>query len=108
MSFFLVGQFESKHQAIFLHINADDFLCNQAAILSVCVAGRWFAALGSKMFLHGSDDNRFDVGRGNARDRTYRCRLGLSFEVWQRGVITIADSGFASVCWDHAVASVVV
>jgi hypothetical protein len=72
MRFFLVGQLESDHQTIFVDVDTDDLLRNEAAILTVCIASTWFAALTTKMLLHRSDDNVFDFGRGNAGDRADR------------------------------------
>src|SRR5712671_1267244 len=60
------------------------------------------------MLIHRPDNDGFDVGCGNARDRSDRYRLGLSLEMRQRGVIAIADSSFGGMGWDHAVAGIVV
>src|SRR5260221_13654480 len=60
------------------------------------------------MLIHRFDNDAFDVGCGNAGDRSNRYRLGFSVEMGQRDVIPIADSGFGGVGWDHAVASIVV
>jgi hypothetical protein len=72
MTIFLVRHFEPHHQTIFVHVDATHLLCNQAAILPACVAGIWFAVLRSKMFLHRFDHNVFNVGCGNAGDRSDR------------------------------------
>src|SRR5260370_32060754 len=73
-----------------------------------CAAGTWLVVLGAKMLIHRSDNDVFDVGCGNAGDRSDRCRLGLSLEMRQRDVIAIPDSSFGSVRWDHPVARIVV
>jgi len=91
-----------------MHINADHLLRNHAAIVRVCAAGTWVAVLGDKILIHRSDNDVFDVCCGNAGYRSDRYRLGLSLEMRQRGVIPIADSSFAGVGWDHAVARIVV
>ena len=64
--------------------------------------------LADEMLIHRFDNDVFDVGCGNAGDRSDRYRLGLSLEMRQRGVIAIADSSFGGVGWDHAVAGIVV
>src|SRR6266404_1711872 len=60
------------------------------------------------MLVHRFDNDVFDVGCGNARDRSARYRLRLSLEMRQRDVIAIANSTFGGVGWDHAVARIVV
>src|SRR5438477_5390431 len=64
--------------------------------------------LADEMLIHRFDNDVFDVGCGNAGDRTDRYRLGLSLEKRLRDVIAIADSSFGGVGWDHAVAGIVV
>src|SRR6266436_7044756 len=59
------------------------------------------------MLIHRSDNDVFDVGCGNAGDRSDRYRLGLSLEKRQRSVIAIADSIFGGVGRNHAVAGIV-
>jgi len=108
-SFLSAHRFESNDQAILVHINADHLLRNHhAAIVRVCATGRWLVVLGHKMLIHRSDNVTFDVGCGNAGDRSDRGRLGLSLEMRQRGVIAISDSGFGCMGRDHAVARIIV
>src|SRR6266849_5624927 len=60
------------------------------------------------MLIRRFDNDVFDVGCGNAGDRSNRYSLGLSLEMRQRGVIAVADSSFGGVGGDHAVARIVV
>ncbi len=109
MRFLSARRFESNHQPILVHINADQLLRNHhAVIVCLCAAGTWLVVLGAKMLIHRSDNDVFDVGCGKAGDRSNRYRLGLSLEVRQRDVIAIADSSFGGVGRDHAVARIVV
>src|ERR1700688_4587922 len=92
-----------------MHINAGYLLGNRhAAIVSVYAAGTWLVGLGDKMLIHRFDNDVFDVGCGNAGDRSNRYRLGLSLEMRQRDIIAIAYSSFGGMRWDHAVARIVV
>jgi hypothetical protein len=54
-----------------MHISADQLLRNhQVAIVRLCSAGPWLIALGGKMLTHRFDNDVFDVGCGNAGDRS--------------------------------------
>src|SRR6266436_5915679 len=90
-SFLSARGFEPDGQPILVQINADHLLRNHAAIVRVCTAGSWLAGLGNKMLIHRSDNDAFDVGCGNAGDRSDPYCLGLSLEMRQRGVIAISD-----------------
>src|SRR6266404_3027267 len=76
-------------------------------MVRVSAAGTWLAGMGDELLIHRFDDDVFDVGCGNAGDRSDRYGLRLSLEMRQRGVIAIADSSFGGVGWDHAVARIV-
>src|SRR6266702_3108899 len=78
------------------------------AIVRVYAAGIWLAVLGDKVLIHRFDNDVFDVGCGNAGDRSNRYGLGLTLEMRQRDVIAVADSSFGGVGWDHAVACIIV
>ena len=53
--------------AILVHINADHLLRNHGAgIIRVCDAGPWLLMLGDKIPIHRFDNDRLDVGCGNA------------------------------------------
>ena len=80
MRFFLSAcGFESNDQSILVYINADYLLGNRhAAIVRGCAARSWPAVLGHKMLIHRFDNDVFDVGCGNAGDRSDRYRLGLA------------------------------
>jgi hypothetical protein len=106
-SFLGARRFEPDDQAILVNINADHLLCNHAAIVRLCAAGSWLALPGAKMLIHRFDNNVFDVGCGNAGDRSDRYRHGFALEMRQRDVIAIADSSFSGVGRDHAVAGIV-
>src|SRR5260221_9291581 len=108
-SFLSARRFESNHQAILVHINPDYLLRDHhAAMVCVRAAGTWLAVLGAKMLIHRFDDDVFDVGCGNAGDRSDRYSLGLSLEMRQRDEIAIANSSFGGVGRDHAVPHTVV
>src|SRR5947207_8855704 len=64
--------------------------------------------LADEMLIHRFDNDVFDVGCGNAGDRSDRYRLGLTLEKRLRDVIAIANSSFGGVRWDHAVARIVI
>src|SRR5258708_4155087 len=98
-SFLSAHRFEPDHQPILVHINADHLLRDHQS---------WLVVLGHKMLIHRFYNDVFDVGCGNAGDRSDCYRLGLSLEMRQRGVIAIADSSFGGVGWNHAVARIVV
>src|SRR5437762_5200571 len=104
-SFFSTRWFESNDQPILVHINADHLFRDHAAVVRVC---SWLAVLRYKMLIDRSDNDVFDVGCGNAGDRSDRYRLGLSLEMRQRDVIAIADASLGGVGWNHAVAGIVV
>ncbi len=72
MGFFLSAcGFESNDQAILVHINAEHLLRNHhAAIVGICSVGTWLAVLGDKMLIYRFDNDVFDVGCGNAGDRS--------------------------------------
>src|SRR5260370_42367438 len=110
MRFFLIAcRFESNDQPILVDINTVHLLRDRhAAIARVCAAGTWLVVLGGKMLIHRSDNDVFDVGCGNAGDRSDRYCLGLSLEMRQRDVIAVADSSFGGVGWYHAVPRIVV
>src|SRR5467141_334802 len=76
MRFLSARRFESNHQPILVHINADHLLRNHAAIVRVCSAGTWLAGLADKMLIHRCDNDVFDVGCGNAGGRSDRYCLG--------------------------------
>jgi hypothetical protein len=107
-SFLSARGFETNDQPVLMHINADHLLRNHyAATVRVCAARSWLVALGHKMLIHRFDYDVFDVGCGNAGDRSDRYRFGLSLEMRQRDVIAIANSSFGGVGWDHAMARIV-
>src|SRR5258708_22134518 len=108
-SFLSANGFEPNDQAIVVHINADHLLRNrQAAVVRMYAAGTWLVTLGGMMHIQRFGNGIFDVGCGNAGNRSDRYRLGLSVEMRQRDVIAVANSSFGGVGWDHAVARVVV
>jgi hypothetical protein len=95
--------------AILVHINADHLLRNhRAGIIRVCGAGPRLLMLGDKIPIHRFDNDRLDVGCGNAGDRSDGYCLGVSLEMRHGHVIAVTDSSFGGVGRDHAVAGIVV
>ncbi len=82
-------------------------LCEVAATPYARSADRRLVLSGGEMLLQGFHDDVFDVGCGDAGDRSGGRGLCLSMQERRRYVVSIADACFCGVGCDHAMAGIV-
>jgi hypothetical protein len=70
-------------------------------------AKSWLLFMSDQILAERFEDHAFHVGRRNAGDRAYGCRLGLTVEVGQGDIIAIAEASLGRMCRHHAVAGIV-
>jgi hypothetical protein len=92
---------------IAMHVDARHLRQDWPAICDVRGRGGWYLLLNHLTIAHGFDDDVFDGGGRNARDRSERSGAGFAMEMRQRDIVAITDPGFGCMSWHHAIACIV-
>src|ERR1019366_6110706 len=82
---------------ILVRIDPRDLLQDSFRVSNLRNLGSSRLLLSDLMRVEIFDDDVFEVGCGNARNRSDRCGFGFSMEVGERDVIAVADAGLGGV-----------